>query len=179
VLVELLEARGGLGENYKRMLQNIDALTLSEPSSSTARAATLLYTHVQDAIPRGERVAVMLDDAAYLDYARNPIVNLDLPGYASPAPGQPFFQGSEKLAEYFRALSIHWIVFVRPDRSRYQYRRDYWISQMTDEHDVFRPFAPYIIDTVDSLTDLATKHRVAFEERGVIVVDLDAPGQPR
>jgi hypothetical protein len=170
VLIELLEARQNLAGNYQRMLGNIDALALSR---STLSANTLLYSRVQNAIPPGERVAAMLDDTGYLDYARNPIVSFDLPGYASPAPGQPFFRGSEALAAYLRSLSIHWVAFVLPERSRYQYRRDYWITQMTDERDILRPFAPYIIDTIDNLTDLTREHPVVFEERGIVVVKLD------
>jgi hypothetical protein len=174
VLVELLETRALIAPGYRRMLENIDALLLSEPTSRTSSAGAILYRRVQDAIPAGARVAVLLDDTGYLDYARNPIVNLDLPGYASLAPGEPYFQGSAKLADYLRAQSIHFVAFVRPDRSRYQYRRNHWVEQLSDERDVLRPFAPYIIDTVDNFTALAAEHRVLFEDHGVVVVDLDA-----
>jgi hypothetical protein len=179
VLIELLETRATVAPGYRKMLENIDALLLSDPTTTTTSAGTLLYRRVQDAVPRGERIAVMLDDTGYLDYARNTIFNLDLPGYASPSPGQPFFQGSSKLAEYLHGQSIRYVAFVRPDRSRYQYRRDHWIEQMSDEHDPLRPFAPYIIDTIDNVRDLSAKHRVVFEEHGMTVIDLDAPGEAR
>lgn len=173
VLVELLESRQNLPPAYARTLENIDAARADEAPPSGAIAPT--YGRAQAAVPAGARALAVVDEAAHFDYARNPLWVVDLPGFTSVAPGQPFFQGSAALEEYLRAAGVRYVVFVRPERSRYQFRRSYWIGQMTDEHDPLRPFGPYVIDMVDALADLAARRAVIFEEHGVVTVDLGAP----
>jgi hypothetical protein len=151
---------------------------MSVSSRSVMRGETELYAHLQGAVPAGARLAVLVDEPYHLDYARNPVFNLDMPGFASPAPGQPFFQGSERVAEYFRGQSIRYLAFVRAEMSRYHYRRDYWIERLLDDQELWRRWAPYLLDFIDNLAELARTHGVIFEERGLVVVDLEAPHAP-
>lgn len=174
VLIEILELRPGVVKSYERHFANIESLARTPKLAVTA--SQILCEKMQAAVPPGEAMAVLVDAPLFLDYARNPIYNLDMPGYASPlVAGKPlpFFQGASKVAEYFRSQGVRYLAFVRPDRSTYHYRRDYWIERLADNAELWRSFAPYLIDTLDTLAELATRHKVLFDEHGVVVVDLE------
>jgi hypothetical protein len=177
VLAQLAVSREDLLKTYTTAFHNIEELHYSAPRS----AATLpfeagLYDRLQRSVPQGERIAVMLDEPHYLDFERNPIWNLDMPGYASLPPGMPFFKGSAALAAYFRTVGVRYLAFVGSSYSRYHYRREYWIEMLGNEQEIWRAFSPYLLDFMDMLTDLSKGHRKLFEERGLVVLDLaEAP----
>src|SRR5581483_7917537 len=142
----------------------------------TPRASEATYARLQAAAPAGATIAVVLDEPLFLDYARNTILNIDMPGFASPivnGASLPFFQGSAKVADYFRAQSIEYVAFVRPNRSRYHYRREYWIERLSDDMEVWRNSGPYVIDLENSLEDLASRNRILFEEHGIVLMKLE------
>lgn len=120
-------------------------------------------------------MAVMLDEPHFLDFARNPIFNLDMPGYSSLPPGLPFFMGSQKVEDYFRGLGVRYIAYVRPEYSRYHYRRDYFVELMTSEMELWRAYAPYLVNFIDSLLEIDSRHRRLFDDRGLVVIDLVEP----
>lgn len=134
-----------------------------------------IYLRLQEAVPAGERIAVLVDEPFYLDYARNPIWNLDMPGYASLAPGMPFFQGSEALEAYYRQIGVRYLMFVIPDASRYHFRREYFLELFVNETELWRTYGPYLVDYLDSETALRKRHRRVALERGIIVIDLGDP----
>ena len=70
---------------------------------------------------------------------------------------------------------MRYLAFVKIGYSRYHFRRDYWVQEVVDESEVWRAHAPYVIDFLDNLTAIEGRHRVAFAERGLVVVDLEAP----
>jgi hypothetical protein len=173
VLVEVLQLRPAAVKTYERHFANIDALARTSRLAPPAMEAS--YAELQQHVPAGAPLAVVVDEPLYLDYARNLIYNVDMPGFASPmvaGHAMPFFQGSEKVAEYFRAQKIEYIAFVRPDRSRYHYRRSYWIERLADDAELWRNSAPYVIDMEDTLTDFAEKYPVLFERHGLVLVHL-------
>lgn len=144
-----------------------------EPRGESTVAA--LYRRAQAAVPVGAPLVALLDEPAHLDYARNPIANLDTPGAASPGPGLPMFTGAEAKAAYFRARGLRYLVFVRGDHSRYFYRRAQWLDRLFWENELWRVVAAYQLDTSDSFAELATRYPVRFDEDGVVVLDLAAP----
>lgn len=163
-----------LSDTYKQSLTNIGMLARSAPPPRVPdpHEAYLLYRRMQDSIPEKARAAVLLDEPYRLEFSRNPIWNLDMPGYSSLPPGLPFFQGSDKVEEYFAKIGVRYLAFVTSDHSTYHYRREYWVERLVDETELWRSFAPYLIDFLDNLTALSTKHKRLFEERGMIVIDL-------
>jgi hypothetical protein len=173
-LAGLVEARGLLRPFYERSLRNVSLAAAAVPHSPAATPPErALYERLQHAVPEGKRVAIALDEPHWLDFSRNPIWNLDMPGYASLAPGMPFFQGSARLEEYLRGTGVRYVAFVRPAFSRYYYRREYWLKLLNDEMALWRNHAPYVIDFIDNVEDIAHRHRHVFEERGLVVVDLE------
>ena len=176
VVLALVESRGDLYRFYGRATRNIGQLANVAPRSpATDPPEVALYQRMQAAVPTGDRMAVMLDEPYHLDFRRNPIWNLDMPGYSSLPPGMPYFEGSERVEVYLRGLGVRYVAYVRDGYSRYQYRREYWLQMIVDEQEVWRAHAPYVIDFVDNLAAIGARHRRVFEERGLVVVDLEAP----
>jgi len=132
-----------------------------------------LYLRLQSCVPAGQRMAVLLDEPFYFDFARNDILNLDTPGFSSPSPGIPYFRGSEVVREYFLKQGIRYIAFVRSDSSRYAYRREFWLEFLvTDSAELHRNEAVYALNFIDTLEAFAGSYQKLFDERGLVLVDL-------
>lgn len=91
VSTEIVLAQDGLRASVTRSFRNIDDARAA--ARRTPRGEAPLYDRLQASVPEGARLAVMLDEPFYLDFARNPVWNLDMPGYAS-LPGRAVFPGS-------------------------------------------------------------------------------------
>ncbi len=175
VAIGLVESRADLYKFYDRATHNIEVLGRSAPRSpATAPPESALYERLQASVPAGARLAVLLDEPYHLDFARNPIWNLDMPGYSSLSPGLPYFTGDKAVEAYFRGLGVRYLAYVRIGYSRYHYRREYWVQGVGDEQEVWRAHAPYEIDFLDNLTAIDSRHHRLFDERGLVVIDLEA-----
>ena len=179
LLLQLVVQRETLPKRFVSLFDNIrEARSVDRSGDPGARAAQRRYAALQAAIPAGESVAVMLDDPAYLDYHRNQIFNLDTPGYASPGPGMPAFAGADALRAYLRGQGIRFVAFVRSDRSRYFYRRPFWVWRIFNDAEIFQTMSAYAIDMIETLASLSTRVNVAYEEEGLVVLDLGAEVPP-
>jgi hypothetical protein len=173
LLVQLVKSSESSYKFYNRALRNIDAALQEAPRSDiTQKAARSIYASLQSKVPPGARMVVLLDEPHWLDFARNPIWNLDMPGYSSLPPGLPYFEGSEKVEEYLRALGVEYIAFVRPEYSSYHYRHDYWMQMIVDEMEIWRAFAPYVLDLTHNLVEIANRHPRPYDSEGMLVVEL-------
>lgn len=138
------------------------------------------YARMQATIPTGAKVAILLDEPYLLDFGKQQIANLDMPGYCSSGSRIPSFRGPEALEEYLRGEGFSFVAFVRSDFSRYQYRREFWFERMIlTDAEVWRIFSAYILDFMGNLAILSEKHAVLFEERGMVVMDLSKPALPK
>ncbi|MDB4998319.1 MAG: hypothetical protein JWM74_5751, partial [Myxococcaceae bacterium] len=133
------------------------------------------YRRLQDAVPAGSRMLVMVDVPYLLDYGRNEIWNLDLPGTASPKPGIPCFQGPEAVVAYLRGLGIRHLLFVLPDKSAFLYPSDLWRPRLYDPDEIWRVYAPYVVDVTENLVALSKSKKHLHDEGGMVLLDLDAP----
>jgi hypothetical protein len=164
---------------YTRVFRNIEQNVAAMPRiDDTKDFWGQTYQWAQFSVPAGARIAVLLDEPYRLDFRRNPIWNLDMPGYSSLAPGMPYFLGSAKVEQYFGRIGVRYLAFVKPDRSKYHYRREYWLHLLVDEMEVWRAFAPYIIDMLDNLVDIASRHKHLYDANGIVVLDLGEPAPP-
>lgn len=181
ILAQLVISHEKLSKDYALKFHNIELLAYANSRVRETEPPELrLYRErLQGAIPAGERLAVLVDEPYHLDFARNPIWNLDMPGYASLPPGMPSFKGSEALESYFRGLGLRWVMFVLPEYSRYHYRREYFLELFVHEQEIWRTYAPYLVDFIDSMTAIRKRHREAYSERGIVVIDLDASATAR
>ncbi len=173
LVLQLLVTRGGLPKLYAELFADVgEAVAIDRVGDPNATAERAHYATMQAAIPAGARVLVMLDDPAFLDYQRNAIANLDLPGFASPGDQLPTFEGAAAWHAYLRARGFSYVAFVRSDASRYAFRRGFWLARMVTDQEFFSIASAYAIDAIDTLAELATRLPVIHDADGLVVVDL-------
>jgi len=176
LVLQVVVGRGALPRQVLALLDDVrEAAAIDRRGDPNARTEQRRYRAMQDAIPPGERAVVMLDDPALLDYRRNPIANLDTPGFASPGPQLPAFRGAEPLRAYLVAQGYRYAAFVRSERSRYCFRRPFWIERMFTDAELFQIMSAYTIDAIDSFAELATTTKVRYDDDGLVVLDLATP----
>lgn len=176
MLIQFPLYRDTAAKTYQTFVRNMDIQRRRPPTSlDTLPHEVFMYGHIQSFVPPGERIAVMVDETYLLDFARNPIFNLDMPGYSSMKPDMPYFQGPEKVAEYFLAHGIRYVMYVRPEFSHFLYRREFWFARFFDNEEIWRLCAPYFVDLIDSFTLLRDSRRNVYEEAGIVVLDLATP----
>jgi hypothetical protein len=174
LVVQLAVSGRGLAKEYRDLGADLIAAASARGPAVGSPGARRLYVDLQAQVPAGAQLAVLLDEPYHLDHARNTIVNLDTPGFASARPGMPFFRGADAVADYLRGQGLRYLAFVRGDRSRYMYRRDFWRRRMFFDTELWRMQAAYAVDCIDNLAALATTHRVQFERDGIVLLDLEA-----
>jgi hypothetical protein len=138
------------------------------------------YREIQGAVPAGERLLVMLAEPYRLDFTRNDVECLDLPGGASPPPHLPVGAGPEAVASYLRGLGLRYVAFqIGGDAREYQlepYRtaaagpppRHDWKSKASIIHAEGR----YFVDIFENLQALAESRRQLYAAGAVRVMDL-------
>ena len=179
-LFQIVVSRQKLWKEYGLKFHNIELLAYTMPRVRETDPPELkMYVErLQGAIPPGERIAVLVDEPYHLDFRRNPIWNLDMPGYASLPPGMPSFKGSEALERYLVGLGLRWVIFVTPEHSRYHYRRSYFLELFVNEQEIWRTYAPYLVDFIDNMIAIRKRHRDVYTERGIVVIDLASSPPP-
>jgi hypothetical protein len=176
LVLQVVAGRGALPKQATALFDDVrEAAAIDRRGDPNARAEQRRYRAMQDAIPPGERALVMLDDPALLDYRRNPIANLDTPGFASPGPQLPAFRGAEPLRAYLVAQGYRYAAFVRSERSRYFFRRGFWIERMFTDAELFQIMSAYTIDAIESFAELSTTTQVRYDDDGLVVLDLATP----
>ncbi len=176
LVFQLVSSRAALPKRYAAVFGDIrEAQVIDGHGDPSARAETERYARMQSAIPKGARLAVMLDDAANLDFTRNSIANLDTPGFASPGRPLPAFDGAEEMRQYFVEHEYRYLAFVRPEHSRYFFRREFWLWRVFNDNDFFQMMSAYELATIDSFTELATTTTVLYDKDGLVVLDLGTP----
>lgn len=172
LLVQLALSGRGLANEYDQLGAELAAAV--EPTAPPGAVAAL-YRDLQSAAPAGAPIAVLLDEPVHLDYRRNRILNLDLPGFASYRPGMPYFRGHQPVIEYLRAQGIRYLAFVRGDASRYMYRRDYWMQRLFWDTELWRIMGAYTVDCLDNFAAIARDRAIRFERDGLVMIDLAEP----
>ena len=95
-----------------------------------------------------------------------------MPGSSSPAPGIPCFVGEEPVSEYLLARGIRYVAFVAPEESTFLYRIDVWEDHLYDADELWRQFAPYMVDVMENLVRLSGTRKHVAEGDGMILLDL-------
>ncbi len=175
LVVQIGFARTGVVKHYASILQEARAVPADAAEQEVDRAR---YAEMQVNVPPGERLLAMLDDPAFLDYKRNAIANVDTPGFASPDSQFPAFTGPEQLRAYLLVEGYRYVAFVRPERSRYFYRRAFWLTRVFNEGEMGQVTAAYAIDLTDNLLALAGRTHVLYDQGGLVALDLGGPDVP-
>jgi hypothetical protein len=175
LLAQVAVVRNHIPRDYREISADIrEAIAHDRHPGAMTRELAARYRDLQAALPAGARLASMVDDPYYYDYARHEIINLDVPGYASWAPGLPSFRGAEAMRTYFLGHGIRYVAYVRGDLSRYLYRREFWVRRIFVDAEIWRIMGSYIVDTLDNFDELAATSAVLFERDGTLLLDLEA-----
>lgn len=171
VIVQFVETRNIVPKKLAMASENIAAGFELGSSKEGARQREA-YAQLQAAVPRGAPLAVLVDRPYLFDFARNPIANLDMPGYASPAPGLPSFEGPEAIRAYFVQLGYRYVAFIDYDAADYLYRRAGWFTRMFRDGEIWQFIAAHMVDLEDSFAALARTRPVLFHGENLYLIDL-------
>jgi hypothetical protein len=130
---------------------------------------------LQDIVPAGEPIFVMVDTPFMFDFNRNRIYNAEAVGQCSPWGGLPFFQGPKALREYLTKNGIKYVIFVKPNSAFMYYRKDYWANNpwVKQGFSFIAEYGKYVIDLSDNLTKLAKSSPNSKELQTHFVFELD------
>ncbi len=171
----LLQLHGALDATYRNVGVARERLSGRDPNITPLGAEADVVARLQQAVPAGERLLVMIERPYLLDYARNSITHLDQPGACSPPPGIPLAAGGEPVAAYLLANRIRYFAFVRPDKARDQiYNRAHWQRLLTGKLRVWRITAPSYLATFTTVDELAATRRKLYDDGHLVAVDLAA-----
>jgi len=132
------------------------------------------YKALQAAIPAGATIGTMVDDAVRLDFARNRVITLDIPGEVGPKPGFPFFEGEEALADYLHRKGIRYLVsHKKPDKSKHLYQLATWRWHANSGSRMPQHFeGKYVLDVLEQVAKLVSVRPHVYEDDTLVVIDL-------
>jgi hypothetical protein len=142
----------------------------------------------QETIPAGKRVLASVQNGFLLDFTRNPIWSLDLPGMVSPPPGLPitpheadlhdFLMNrssdlpspypSEQVLDYLRRCGVDVLAFQRRHGSVWYLRRD----DVPAKPVLARTIFAIALTVHKQLADLIGKCPILYDDGDLIVLDL-------
>ncbi len=131
------------------------------------------YVGMQAAVPERARVLTAIDHPFVLDFRRNDIANVDVPGAASPDPGMPFFKGAEALKRYLLDQGISHVAF-----RDFQvpggclYNRRLWEFHRNGPSAEWRMASRFYLDFMDNIETLTRSTSPLFNAGGLIVIKL-------
>lgn len=174
LIAQLTDSRDKLLPRLLDLSQNLSAAKAFGVDRHRGLARS--YQALQQALPAGAKVAILLDDPYYLDYSRNDFQNLDLPGFAAPSL-QPSFTEPERWRRYFLDHGVRYLAFVDLRKSTYLYRRAEWVRRLFLENELWRFMAAHIVDAGDAFLQLAATTKVLYldREQGLYALDLSSP----
>lgn len=154
--------------------KDINRLTHGSGKQAVVSAETrVAHARMQAAVPEGERVLAALDRPYWLDYKRNDIINIDVPGAVSPDPGMPFFKGPRALKDYLLGRSIPFVAFRDFDGpGGCLYRRVMWDFYAKSSHPMWRAESKFFLDFMDNVQALAKTEDLVFQRNGLSVIRL-------
>jgi hypothetical protein len=171
IVAHVQEMRDLLYKDYLH-LEAVISNARAKPSSLLPKDES--YRALQNNVPQGARMLVMVDEPLWFDFHRNPIDIVDLPGAVSPAPGMPL-DDNEKLATYLHNRGYRYVAFVRPAASKSLYRRTHWTKMLTASEEIWRKSAPFYLNMFDRWDGLASSRAHLFDNGQLVALDLDVP----
>jgi hypothetical protein len=90
----------------------------------------------------------------------------------------PYFVGSAAKRSYLLDAGYRYLAFVRPELSRYAFRRGFWLWRVYHDIEFFQMMSAYSLDASESFTELAGTTNVLYDRDGLVVLDLDGPHGP-
>ena len=155
------------------MTKDVERLTDRWGKVGLSPADRLHYRQMQAAIPTGASVMTVVNHPYALDYHRNIISAIDIPGAASPDPGVPYFHGPIAFKRYFLNQGIAYLAYENFDQpGACLYGRQRWQFYLSGDVPVWKMGAKYYLDLMQTLEKLAETENVVFKDHDFTVVQL-------
>jgi hypothetical protein len=181
-VVSLLGVKSAIAGEYAKWLAADEWLDASRelagPPGGISDEADVNYTALQQSVPAGKPLMVMLDAPYRLNFSRNRIVNLDLPGAVSPSAAIPLLKGADALAEYLQHHAIRYVAFVKDPPGFDLYQHSLWetylrMASPTGGDVMYKKWAPFFLAAFSDFADLSKTRKHLYDGRGdITVLDL-------
>jgi hypothetical protein len=157
IALQLYGDRGEMSRQYDGYLTTLQSQS-DRAGNWEPPPRDVKYAELQDAVPAGAPIAVMVDDPSRFDFARNAIASLDVVGAVSPQRPLPLFQGAEAVAEYLVAQGYRYAIVVQSDTAESLYRRDKWKEHAARGIPIWKRTAPFYLAAFDVFDELRATH---------------------
>jgi hypothetical protein len=166
IVVLINPARTSIGElsrDIKRGLATAGAMP--EPISHKA------VQKVQQVVPAGSLILARMGQAYFLDFSRNPIWHLDMPGASSLPPGLPLNKNVDAVRAYFRQCGIRYVMYSEIDDGGHEVAH---FAELVDYGAAWDRISAYNIVAFDKLIRaMGTVAEIIYRKDGLVVFDLD------
>jgi len=113
-----------------------------------------------------------MDYPFLFDFVRNRILLEDIPGLASPAPGQPFFAGAEALASYLVSNGVGYVAYDYASEASVPGKGLLAALANDDRYPVAQAVVRLTFDFHHSLLELGLTRQRIFDDGTAFAVDL-------
>jgi hypothetical protein len=129
------------------------------------------YKNMQYAVPAEEIILARMDRNFLLDFKRNNIYIIDMPGAVSLPPGMPYKEGSEKLADYLLSVGIKYVAYSYGNQANFtrevnsgmlRVHVNPWLKAETE----------HSFEYQDNLMELYKSRKAVFDDGKNFVLDL-------
>lgn len=153
---------------YAKCIWNIKASTKNLPLIPKREVAR--HIRMQQSIPEGEVVLARLATPFLLDFKRNKIFVIDIPGGASPPPGMPSFKGPEALADYLTSNSVRYVAYSYAKQAFFA--RERFGDRLRSGNPWVRTEAEHTFDFQDNIVKLGQTRSRIYDDGYIFVLDL-------
>jgi hypothetical protein len=165
-----------LGLNARSIAQRyylyakVRTLGFREASIASPRDLTVAAA-VQARVPPGAPILARLEKNFLLDFNRNPILIIDLPGGSSLPPGMPLNFNPEGLSRYFQSNGIRYVAYAYASGATFSRgtHRDR-LSEKTPKW--YRVEAELVFIFQDNLNALGKSRKRIYDDGQIFVLDL-------
>jgi hypothetical protein len=133
------------------------------------------YEEAQALLPADARLVSATEKPFFFRFDRQVLHTLDCLGQVSPAPGMPFFQGPEAVAQYLRGLGYTHLAFTPARAGECLYSQEHWEDKRANSTLLWQQWAPYFLDFMENAERLEATQPVLFKSWDLVVIDLREP----
>jgi len=130
------------------------------------------YEHLQEIVPKGEKIFAVVDAPYLLNFQRNKIDTINSIGGAGPLPGLPFKQGADRLKKYLLDHGYRYVIAVNFDEAVLLYTRKLWMDHKRPEWYWKEVWAPHALDFMDNLDAIASDEATIATSANARLIDL-------
>lgn len=136
------------------------------------------YAALQQAIPPEESLLARLEAPFLLDFRRNKILTVGMPGSASPPPGMPL-EAADALASYLMAQSIRYVAYSYCDDVSFSISkfREFLRTGNSDEFTWLEAEIKLSIAFQEKLVELSHTRKRIYDDGEIFILDLLTPAK--